>query len=110
MRKLSLRRESRASLSTLFTEVFSHRARGREQLPSVSSRVIRGVGAEEGGQAGGGNGVEAICLSRADSFRLQTRWIVCERAHPSLEFPVRRGARRACRGDKDEGRGGGVGA
>jgi len=81
-------------------------------------RGNRGRGGEGRGQPGGGDGVEAICLSRADSFRLQTRRIVCEGAPSPLETPVRGGAdgpveetkgrgtrRRRWRG----GRGGGVG-
>lgn len=61
------------------------RARVRRLFSSVYFRIARSPAsshARERQAGGGGDVVEAICLSRADSFRLQTRWIVCAKTHP----------------------------
>lgn len=61
---------SRSRLGSFQRNIFA--SRGREQSSLLLARKT----------GRGGGGAEAICLSRTDSFRLQTPWIVCARAHP----------------------------
>jgi len=94
--KLSLAGGPRALVESFQRSIFASRV----QQPFVSSPREKGGTGRKERQPGGGDGVEAICLSRADSFRLQTRRIVCEGAPSPLENSPFVEERRACRRDK----------